>query len=118
MNFDSEKVTPLINNKECAFVIFDEGVAKCAIEKAYFEGITTFRKPVSCHLYPVRIKRFHDFEAVNYDEWAICKPAVKYGQKKGVYVYEFLQDSLIRKYGDDWYKELQIAAEELLNSGA
>ena len=118
IDFDTEKVTPLINDKECAFVIFDEGIAKCAIEKAYFEGKTRFRKPVSCHLYPIRTKRFRDFDAVNYDEWTICNPALKKGRKLGVYVYEFVQDSLIRKYGGDWYRELQIAAETLLNSGA
>ena len=118
IDIENDTVTPLINNKECAFVILEDGIAKCSIEKAYFDGKTSFRKPVSCHLYPIRTKKYRDFEAVNYDEWTICKPALKYGEEQGVYVYQFAQDSLIRKYGEDWYKELQIAAETLLNAGS
>jgi hypothetical protein len=116
IDIDNDKVTPLVNEKECAYVIFEEGIAKCAIEKAFFAGDTSFRKPVSCHLYPVRTKKYRDFEAVNYNEWAICKPAVQNGEKLGVFVYDFLKDSLTRKYGEEWYKELKLAAETLLNS--
>ena len=116
IDVENDNVTPLIENRECAYVIFEEGIAKCAIEKAYFDNATKFRKPVSCHLYPARTKKYRDFEAVNYDEWVICNPALKKGEEEGLYVYQFLQDSLISKYGEDWYRELVIAAETLLKS--
>ncbi|MBN2485264.1 MAG: DUF3109 family protein [Bacteroidales bacterium] len=113
---ENDKVTPLVNNKECAYVVFEGDIAKCGIEKAYFDGKTRFRKPVSCHLYPVRVKKYRDFTAVNYDEWEICKPALRLGMHKGVYVYAFLEDPLVRRFGEEWYSELRIAAESLLNS--
>jgi hypothetical protein len=116
IDIENDKVTPLINNKECAYVIFDGDIAKCGIEKAFFDGKTKFRKPVSCHLYPVRIKQYRDFTAVNYDEWEICKPALRLGMHKNVYVYNFLEESLIRKFGKEWYSELRIAADSLLNT--
>lgn len=100
-------VTPLVNGGECAFVVFDDkGIAGCAIEKAWEAGKSKFRKPVSCHLYPVRISRYNDFDAVNYHKWHICKPALQYGTKHSVPLYIFLKDSLIRKYGEKWYADL------------
>lgn len=99
-------VTPLVKDAECAFCNFDNGLAYCAIEKAYEEGAIRFRKPISCHLYPVRITRFDHFEAVNYHKWPICKPALKYGKKQGMMVYQFLKVALIRKYGENWYRKL------------
>ncbi len=109
-----EWVTPMIAGRECAYTIFDNGVAKCGIEKAYFEGKITFRKPVSCHLYPVRINKMkNSVEAVNYDKWSICKPACKLGDSLKVPVYKFLKDSLIRKFGEAWYTELETVAENL-----
>jgi hypothetical protein len=113
-----EWVTPLIKGRECAYTIFDEnGIAKCGIEKAYFEGKIKWRKPVSCHLYPIRINKLkNSVEAVNYDKWSICKPACKLGDSLKVPIYKFLKDSLIRKYGEDWYKELELAAEHLVKT--
>lgn len=100
-------VTPLVNGRECAFVAFnDEGVAMCAIENAWKSGKTDFRKPVSCHLYPVRLSRYKDFEAINYHEWHICKPALEYGKKLNLPVYQFLKEALIRKYGERYYQQL------------
>jgi hypothetical protein len=99
-------VTPLVNGRECAFVYHENGIALCAIEKAYKEGRIPFMKPVSCHLYPVRISKYNDFDAVNYHEWHICKPALLNGKKLDVPLYVFLKDSLIRKYGEVWYQEL------------
>ena len=100
-------VTPLVNGRECAFVAFnDEGVAMCAIENAWKAGKTDFRKPVSCHLYPVRLSRYKDFEAINYHEWHICKPALEYGKKLNLPVYQFLKEALIRKYGERYYEQL------------
>jgi hypothetical protein len=113
-----EWVTPLIKGRECAYTIFDEqGVAKCGIEKAYLEGKIKWKKPVSCHLYPIRINKLkNQVEAVNYDRWSICKPACKLGDTLKVPIYKFLKDSLIRKYGEDWYKELELAAEHLVKA--
>lgn len=108
-------VTPLVNGKECAFVVFnDEGIALCAIENAWKEGKTTFRKPISCHLYPIRLSRYKDFEAVNYHQWHICSPAIEYGKKLKVPVYEFLKEALIRKYGERYFEQLskQISDEQ------
>ncbi|MEZ5083343.1 MAG: DUF3109 family protein [Bacteroidales bacterium] len=102
----SEYVTPLINDRDCAFVYYNNGVAACAIEKAYEEGKTKFRKPISCHLYPIRITKSKSFEAVNYHKWYICEPAKTHGKNLGIPLYKFVKDSLIRKYGEAWYKKL------------
>lgn len=99
-------VTPLVNDRECAFVYFEEGIARCAIEKAYQEGKIPFAKPVSCHLYPIRISGTKDFEAVNYHEWNICDPALEKGCHLKTPLYAFLREPLIRKYGEKWYNDL------------
>ena len=103
---DGDLTTPLVNNHECAFVAFENGITKCTIEKAYLDGKTDFKKPISCHLFPIRIKEYRDFDAVNYEEIKICKPACECGSKLEVPVYAFLKEPLIRKYGVAWYKEL------------
>ncbi|MEI6815505.1 MAG: DUF3109 family protein [Bacteroidota bacterium] len=108
-----EYSTPLVQGKECAYVYFENEIAFCAIEKAYKEGKIDFKKPISCHLYPVRITKHKGYEAVNYDKWDICNPACKNGKKLGVPVYVFLQESLTRKYGEGWYKQLTLVAAEL-----
>ncbi|MBE9469497.1 MAG: DUF3109 family protein [Bacteroidetes bacterium] len=110
---DNDYVTPLINNRECAYTIFEDGIAKCAIEKAFFDKKISFRKPISCHLYPVRIKKYKEFDAVNYETNKLCVDAVKLGNKLGVPVYEFLKEPLTKKYGEEWYKELEYAAKNL-----
>lgn len=100
-------VTPLVNGKECAFVTFsNDGIAMCAIENAWREGKTAFRKPVSCHLYPIRISNYKDFEAVNYHQWHICRDAVTHGKNLKVPLYKFLKEALVRKYGNDYYMNL------------
>ena len=106
---EDETVTPLINGKECAYAVFENGIAKCGIELAYDNGVTSFRKPISCHLYPVRLKKYDQFIAVNYDRWDICEPARKMGDKLNLSVYQFVQDALIRRFGKDWYMHLKIA---------
>jgi hypothetical protein len=116
-DFEGELVTPLIKNEECAYTILERGIFKCGIEKAWSEGKTVFRKPVSCHLFPVRMKIFSDFTAVNYQELSICGPARKKGQREGVYVYIFLKESLIRAVGAEVYEKLCIAAETFLRNG-
>lgn len=103
---DASYVTPLFNNRECVFVYNENGINFCAIEKAHLEGKIEFKKPVSCHLYPIRLKDIGEFTAVNYDKWSICKPALINGKDLGVPLYKFLKEPLIRKFGEDWYKLL------------
>jgi hypothetical protein len=113
---DGELVTPLVNNRECAYVVFDDkGTTLCGIELAWKQGKTTFRKPVSCHLYPIRIQSYASFDAVNYDKWEICSPACSLGRELKVPVYKFAKESLIRKYGEPWYNDLEIIAKEWLS---
>lgn len=114
VDIDGDLVTPLIDGKECAYVYFDEkNTALCAIEKAHKEGKINFQKPISCHLYPVRITAYKEYDAVNYHAWEICKPACKCGSKLNVPVYKFVKPALIRKYGEDWYKQLELAAQHI-----
>ncbi|HKI89187.1 MAG TPA: DUF3109 family protein [Draconibacterium sp.] len=111
---DGDLVTPLVDNRQCAYSFYDEkGILKCSIEKAFFEGKTTFRKPVSCHLFPIRITEYKKFDAVNYQELDICKTGRECGKSQQLRLYKFLKEPLIRKYGEDWYKELEIAADHL-----
>jgi len=110
---DGDLETPLINNKDCAYVIYDGKTALCAIEQAYNQGEVTFKKPVSCHLYPIRVKDFTEFFAVNYDQWEICDDACSLGKELEVPVYKFVKEALVRRFGEDWYLELEKVAEEL-----
>lgn len=114
---DGDWVTPLMNGKgACAYTIFENGTAFCGIEKAHKEGKIDFKKPISCHLYPVRITKYKDYDAVNYHEWEICDPACKLGSKLKVPVYVFLKESLTRKYGTAWYNDLKLAVDKLYKS--
>ena len=110
---DGDLVTPIINDKECVYTVFENGLALCGIEKAFLDGKINYRKPISCSLYPIRIEKYPEFDAVNYNKWSICGPARELGFKMGTPVYKFLKEPLIRKYGEDWYKELEYAAENL-----
>ena len=111
-------VTSIVHGKDCVFTYYDEkGICKCAIEKAYREGRTNFYKPISSHLYPIRFQKYKDFSGVNYHRWAICKAAVLLGKKEGLKVYEFLKEPLIRRFGEDWYNELVLVAEEYKKAG-
>jgi len=114
---DGEYVTPLNNGKECAFTTFDKnGIAKCGIEDAYRAGASNFRKPSSCHLYPIRITKLNAYDALNYHQWKICKPACDCGTKLKVKVYQFLKEPLIIKYGEAWYQQM-IEVDQLLEKG-
>ena len=114
---DGEPVTSIVNGDECVFTYTDEnGQCKCAIEKAYREGKTDFYKPISCHLYPVRLQKYDDYTAVNYHWWSVCNCARKLGGKLDVPVYQFLKEPLIRKFGKDWFEQLEIADRELKNN--
>ncbi len=113
VDVEGDVVTPLINGRECAYIIEENGSSWCAIEKAWSLGKSSFRKPISCHLYPIRIKQYRNYEAMNYDQWKICACARLKGEEKGIPVYIFLKDALIRKYGEEWYEQLCYAAHEI-----
>ncbi|MBI3509599.1 MAG: DUF3109 family protein [Bacteroidetes bacterium] len=113
---DGDKVTPLVNgNKECAYTVFENGMALCGIEMAWKDGKIKWQKPISCHLYPVRITAHKSFDAVNYEKWNICKPACACGEKLEVPVYKFVKTALVRKYGSEWFEQLEAAAEFVAN---
>lgn len=114
MDQDNEPVTALVKGAECAFVFRDnEGITKCSVEQAYRDGKIEFNKPISCHLYPIRARKFRSFTALNYDRWTICKDACTLGEELGVPVYKFLKEPLIRAYGAPFYADLEKVAAEL-----
>lgn len=114
LDSDGDLVTPLIANRECVYTYIDgQGIMKCAIEKAFIEGKTSFRKPVSCHLFPIRITEYKRFDAVNYQQLDICKPGRQCGIGAKLPLYKFLKEPLVRKYGPDWYEQLAYAGENL-----
>ncbi|MGQ9799091.1 MAG: DUF3109 family protein [Ignavibacterium sp.] len=94
-----------INNKACVFVYYDGDIAKCAIEKAYFDGKVKFRKPISCHLFPIRVAKFGG-DILRYEKFVECNPAIENGKKLNITIAEFCKDSLIRLYGEKWYSQL------------
>ena len=115
IDVDGEPVTSIVNGKDCVFTCYDENrICKCAIEKAYKEGRTDFCKPISCRLYPIRIKKYSNFTAVNYHQWSICKSARTHGKETGVKVYQFLREPLIHKFGEELYHQLDFAGREYL----
>ncbi len=114
VDYDGELVTSLVKGRECVFAYYDEnGICKCAIDTAYREGRIPIQKPISCHLYPIRLNEYGTFTAVNYHRWSVCEPAVKKGRSEGLPLFRFLKDPLIRKFGEEWYKEVCEAAELL-----
>lgn len=110
---DGDLVTPLINGVECAYSINEEGGCWCAIEKAWTKGESSYRKPISCHLYPIRVTYYEDFDALNYHKWDVCKCARQRGYKENIPVYRFLKDALITAYGEEWYAQLEYVAKEM-----
>ncbi len=115
---DGDWETPLIDKKECAYVVYsDSGVALCGIEQAYNDGKIDWKKPVSCHLYPVRIREYSRLTAVNYHRWEICDPACSLGDSLQVPIYRFVKEALVRKFGQEWYNELEKVAETLSDGG-
>jgi hypothetical protein len=111
---DGDLVTTCLPSGECNFSIYDNGVLGCGIEKAWKAGKTSFRKPVSCHLYPIRVSTVGEYDALNYNKWEICKPACALGNKHQMPIYSFLKEALVRKYGESWYSELEAIAEAYL----
>jgi len=112
-DWEDDFSTTTIGNRECAYAIYDENLTlKCGIEQAWLDGKISWKKPISCHLYPIRITKYDGFEALNYDKWQICNPACSFGADLGVRVYQFLKEPLIRKYGAEWYQELETLVAE------
>lgn len=112
---DGDRTTPLVDNAECAYAYSENGVTLCAIEKAWYAGKTAFRKPISCHLYPIRLVRFSNgTTGLNYHRWSVCAAARACGRKLGMPVYKALKEPIVRRFGQEFYKALE-AAEELIN---
>jgi len=107
-DYDAEGkfVTPLVKGKECAYLFFDHDIARCAIEKAFQEKKIPFRKPISCHLYPIRIKTTPINDILNYHQWPICRKALVKGNNEKIPLYLFLEEALVRKYGRNWFNRL------------
>lgn len=112
---DGDLVTSIVDGKNCVFTCYGEnGMCFCAIEKAFREGRIDFYKPISCHLYPVRLTEYPTFTSVNYHRWKICKAAEVLGRSSNIRLYQFLEQPLVRKFGKEWYDELCIACEAYL----
>ena len=115
---EGDLVTSIVGGKDCVFTCYENGCYLCALERTYRQGKTSFIKPISCALYPIREKRINsDIVALNYNRWDVCRDAVKKGQELGLPVYRFLEGPLVRRFGKEWYDELCAVAEELKRSG-
>jgi len=113
IDISGETVTSIVNGKDCVFTCYDaNGGCRCAIEKAYREKRIDFLKPVSCHLYPIRVTQYENYQAVNYHRWKVCRPAEILGEKTRIPVYQFLREPLIRKFGEQWFEMLDHYARE------
>ena len=113
---DGDYTTPLVNNAECAYAFTENGITFCAIERAYRNGECSFLKPISCHLYPIRVTQFSNGSyGLNYHRWAVCHDAVECGKKLGLPVYKALREPIIRRFGEEFYQALE-CADELLQS--
>ena len=111
---EGELVTQIVNGKDCVFTCHDgNGCCCCAIEKAYREGRVSFMKPVSCHLYPIRVKKIGEYWGLNYDRWDVCGAARIKGQHEHIPVYRYLKEPLVRRFGKEWYDELELTVEEM-----
>lgn len=116
VDMDGELVTPIVQEyAECVYAKKDaKGIWKCGIEQAYHDGKIPFNKPISCHLYPIRVSKVGEYDALNYHEWDICAPARVLGRKLGMPAFRFVKNALIRAYGQEWYDELEVIYEEWL----
>lgn len=112
---EGELVTSIVHGKDCVFTFHDKDCCLCALERSYREGKTNFVKPISCALYPIRVKEFgNNLVGLNYHRWDICKDAVKKGRELDLPIYKFLKGPLVRRFGEEWYAELEAVAEQLL----
>ena len=108
--------TTCVDQAECIFVTYEGPVAKCAIHKAFLAGRVSFPKPLSCHLFPVRVEDVGDFEVLNYEQVSLCNPAREHGQQFQVQLADVLRDALIRKFGASWYEAFRAAREERMRA--
>jgi hypothetical protein len=115
---NGEWVTPLVDGKECAYVVFDGGVAKCGIEQAAAAGAVEWPKPISCHLYPIRVTKYQEFDALNVHHWKVCEPACSLGNELKLPVFRFLKEALVRAYGADWMEEAEAVYKHLEEQNA
>lgn len=114
IDFSGEEVTSLVDGGQCVFAHFDENKnCFCAFEVLYRKGLTTFPKPISCHLYPIRLHYYAHATALNYDRWDICRGAIVKGKRKGVRIYQALKEPIIRAFGESFYEELEACAKLL-----
>ena len=112
VDIDGDYTTPLVGDAECAYSYTENGVTLCAIEKAYLKGECSFRKPISCHLYPIRLVNFSNGEVgLNYHRWNVCSSACKLGKELGIPVYKAVKDAIIRRFGEDFYAALEAAEQ-------
>lgn len=112
---EGDLVTQIVDGRNCVFTTYGpDGMCLCAIEKAFREGRTDFRKPMSCYLYPLRLTEYPTFTAVNYHRWKICKCACALGRKESVRLYQFMREPLIARFGQEWYDELAEACKAYL----
>jgi len=111
---EGDLVTSIVNGKDCVFTCYENGCCLCALERSYRSGKTKFVKPISCALYPIRVKEFgNNLVGLNYHKWDICKDAVRKGRELNLPVYKFLEGPLIRRFGEEWYRELKEVAAQL-----
>ena len=115
---DGDKVTPLMGHDDCAYSVLDNGIARCGIEIAYQSDAVDFRKPISCHLYPIRLSKIGNNIALNYHKWDVCKPARKLGREYDMPVFRFLKEPLIRVFGMEFYNEMETAYNEWKNQSS
>ena len=113
---EGDLVTSIVNGRDCVFTCYDSnGTCLCALEKAYRSGETRFCKPISCALYPIREKKMSGgLIGLNYNEWTVCRDAVTLGNQLGLPIYKFLKGPLVRRFGQEWYDELEATATALL----
>lgn len=115
---EGELVSSIVNGKDCVFTCYENGVCLCALDRAYRNGKTKWPKPISCALYPIRVKSFgNNLYGINYNKWGVCKTARIKGKELGLPLYKFLKDPLIRRFGKEWYDELCGVADELKEQG-
>lgn len=115
---EGDLVTQLVDNRNCVFATRGDSepdkICLCAVDAAFREGRCCVRKPISCALYPLRLTEYPTFTAVNYHRWDICRPAERLGREKGIRLYQFMKEPLVRRFGQDWYDELCIACQMYL----
>lgn len=116
---EGDLVTSIVDGRNCVFTTYDKGgMCHCAIEKACRQGKIDFLKPISCHLYPLRLTEYPTFTAVNYHRWKICKCAEILGRSRGIRLYQFLEGPLVRRFGQQWYDQLAEACRQYIKQYA